>query len=134
MTVVLDTNVLMSAIFFGGPPLRIFRGWRAGAFKMVISPAILAEYRRVADELSNAYPGGDANPILNLVVMHAVMIPDVVLPAPVCADADDDKFIACALSAAARLIVSGDRHLLAVNGHQGLEILKPAAFLQRYPC
>lgn len=105
----------------------------AGAFKMAISPAILAEYRRVADELSNAYHGVD-NPILNLVVMHAVMVPDVALPAPVCADADDDKFVACALSAAARLIVSGDKHLLAVDGHHGLEILKPAAFLQRYPC
>jgi uncharacterized protein len=68
--VVLDTNVLMSAIFFGGPPLRVFRGWRAGAFKMVISPAILAEYRRVADELSNEYTGVDAKPILNVVVMH----------------------------------------------------------------
>ncbi len=134
MKVVIDTNVLMSAIFFGGQPLHVIRGWRAGAFEMVVTPAILNEYRRVADELAVEYPGADVEGVMDSIVMHALILPDTSLPAPVCSDADDDKFIACALVSGARLIVSGDKHLLAVNGYQGLEVLKPGAFLQKYPC
>jgi predicted nucleic acid-binding protein len=54
------------------------------------------------------------------------------LPAPVCADPDDDKFIACALASNAKIICSGDRHLLDVNGYQGIEIIKPRAFTEKY--
>jgi uncharacterized protein len=50
----------------------------------------------------------------------------------VCADPDDDKFLACALASGARLIVSGDEHLLAVNGWQGIEVIKPRAFADRH--
>jgi predicted nucleic acid-binding protein len=50
----------------------------------------------------------------------------------VSADPDDDKFIACALSSGSKLIVSGDKHLLDVNGYRGIEILKPRPFIDKY--
>lgn len=49
-----------------------------------------------------------------------------------CADPDDDKFIACALAAGTKLIVSGDKHLLDVNGYRGIEVLKPRTLIDRH--
>ena len=54
------------------------------------------------------------------------------LPCPVCNDADDDKFLACALAAGAGIVVSGDKHLLDANGYRGIEIIRPRPFVQRY--
>jgi predicted nucleic acid-binding protein len=47
MRVVLDTNVLVSGIFFKGPPMRILAAWATGRFELIASIDILAEYRRV---------------------------------------------------------------------------------------
>ena len=50
MRVVLDTNVVVSGVFFGGTPSRVLAAWSAGRFVMVLSPAILDEYRRVGHD------------------------------------------------------------------------------------
>ena len=52
MKIVLDTNVLVSGIFFSGPPYEILKAWRDGRIGLVISTEILTEYQRVADELA----------------------------------------------------------------------------------
>lgn len=54
------------------------------------------------------------------------------LPQPVSSDQDDDKFIACALSANCKLIISGDKHLLNISGYAGIQVLKPATFVRNY--
>ena len=54
------------------------------------------------------------------------------LEGQVCADPDDDKFLACALASGARIIVSGDKHLVDVSGYRGIEVLRPRAFVDRY--
>lgn len=56
MRVILDTNVFISGVFFGGPPSRILEGWRDGRLKLVLSPEILDEYQRVAAELRGQFP------------------------------------------------------------------------------
>ena len=43
MKVVLDTNVFVSGVFFGGPPLKILEAWRDGKVQLLLSPAILEE-------------------------------------------------------------------------------------------
>ncbi len=43
MRVVLDTNVLISGIFFGGPPADILQAWRGKELELLISSEILAE-------------------------------------------------------------------------------------------
>lgn len=56
----------------------------------------------------------------------------VLLQDPISEDPDDDKFIACALGANCQIIVSGDQDLLKVAGYDGIDILKPAAFVKKY--
>jgi len=130
--VILDTNVFISGIFFGGPPGKILQGWRDGRFTLVLSPAILEEYQRVAEALSKKYPPVDLTQLLELIVVEADMIQAEPLKEPVSADPDDDMFIACALSSGARLIISGDKHLHDVDGFNGIEVMKPKAFVDRH--
>ena len=56
----LDTNVFLSGIFFGGIPGRLLEAWQAGHFTLVLSPAILAEYHRAGEALAARYPDIDA--------------------------------------------------------------------------
>jgi putative PIN family toxin of toxin-antitoxin system len=130
--VILDTNVVISGIFFGGPPGKILQGWRDGRFTLVLSPAILEEYQRVAEALSKKYPPVDLTEVLELIVVEADMVQAEPLKEPVSADPDDDMFIACALASGSKLIVSGDKHLLDVGGFSGIEVLKPKAFVDQH--
>ena len=94
MKVILDTNVFVSAVFFGGLPHRILDAWRKGALRLIVSPEILDEYRRVGLELSHRYKGVSLEPILELIAVHAECVQRPALPEPVRADSDDDKYFA----------------------------------------
>lgn len=52
---ILDTNVLISGVFWKGPPFGILKAWQGRRFRLAISLPILVEYRRVLDELTSAY-------------------------------------------------------------------------------
>ena len=132
MRIVLDTNVLISGIFFGGPPARILEAWRDARIRLVLSAEILEEYQRVGEILGTQYPGVDLEPFLALLAVHAEMVEAPPLSAPVSADPDDDKFLACALAARVAVIVSGDKDLLDVSGWHGLEVLRPRLFVDEY--
>ena len=132
LKVVMDTNVFVSGVFFSGPPYQILKAWQSGEFELVVSTEILDEYQRVGEILAEQYPRIDLNPILSFVIEHAKVYKSAKLKEPICEDPDDDKFIACALSSGSRIIISGDKHLLKVSGYQGIEVLKPRNFVDRY--
>lgn len=128
----LDTNVFMSGIFCSGHPERILNAWSDGKIKLIVSPEILNEYVRVGNILSKKYSGVDISPFIDLVTIYGEFVSPVVLKEPVSRDVDDDKFIATALAAKCKLIVSGDKDLLTVDGCFGIEIIKPNEFVNKY--
>lgn len=128
MKVVLDTNVVVSAAFFGGPPRRVVDAWIDGQLQLVISPLIFDEYLRVCQRLSASYPGTDYQSLLTAFLAHGLLVADSSAECSITRDTDDDKFIRCALEAEAA-VVSGDRHLLDVDGWQGIRVLTPAQLL-----
>jgi len=130
--VVLDTNVLMSAIFFGGLPGRILSAWRDDQLTLVMSPEIVDEYFRVAEALSERYRSIAIEPILALVVQNGEVVPSPPLPQPVCDDPDDDKFLACGLAGGAEAIVSGDKKLRAASGYGDITVMTPRQFVDEY--
>lgn len=134
MRVILDTNVLMSAIFFGGIPGRLLSAWAAKRFTLVLSPDIFDEYRRVGRELARQYPEleGSLEPVLTLISTNATIVNTQPLGRRVSEDADDDKFLACAAASRTSTIISGDKHLLRVSGWQGIEVLTPRQFHERH--
>ncbi len=129
MRVILDTNVFVSGVFFSGRPYQILRAWRDGKIELVVSPEILDEYQRVGEILAKQFPNADLSPIIDLLAIEARLVLPPPLPEPVCADPDDDKFLACAVASKTRLLITGDKHLLKVTGYRGIEIVKPRKFL-----
>jgi len=131
MNIVIDTNVFVSGLFFGGTPYRILKAWGAGQCALFVTNEILVEYERVIRELSCKKPQFHPDAALIHIRKNARLIKPVRLPDQVCTDADDDKFIACALSAEA-IVITGDKALLRTAGYKGSVVLSPAAFELKY--
>ena len=128
MRAVLDTNVLVSGIFFGGLPRRILDAWADEKFELVLTPLIFDEYIRTCDRLSASHPNLEYQAILATIVGHGTLIPDADNSEPITVDPDDDKFMLCAEQAGAK-VISGDKHLLEATGWSGVEVFKPREFL-----
>lgn len=132
MRVVLDTNVLVSGIFFTGPPATILAAWASRRFELVASIEVLAEYRRVGARLGSRYPLVDAEPLLDLVTRESRIVDPIPVPTSACDDPDDIMFLACAIAGHAHIVVTGDRALLRASGFQGVEVVTPREFVRRY--
>ena len=130
--VILDTNVFVSGIFWSGPPYTILDAWRKHKIKLIYSIEILEEYVRVSELLVKKYKTIDLTAFIDLVLIHGEMHSPIILQEPVSVDPDDDKFIACALGANCKIIISGDKDLLDVSGYADVEILNPAKFIKKY--
>jgi uncharacterized protein len=126
---VLDTNVVVSGIFWKGAPFEILEAWQNRRFLLAISPPILDEYRRVLDEMTKRRPIPVLSSILEIIELQSEMVTPVRFPAPVCSDPDDDKFLEAALAARADYVVSGDAALLKIKNYEGIQIVKPRQFL-----
>jgi len=130
--VVLDTNIVVSAAFFGGPPRAVIDAWTEGRVQVVVSPAIFDEYLRVCERLRESYPGTDFQPLLTALLAHGILVPDPADDEAVTEDRDDDKFMRCAHEAGAT-VVSGDRHLLAADGWRGTRVVTATQLLSSLP-
>jgi uncharacterized protein len=85
MRVILDTNVILSAIFFGGIPGRILNAYRDGEITLVLSPEILEEYRVTATRLSQKF-AVNCKEIIDWIAVHSEMVASHELDEPVPAD------------------------------------------------
>jgi putative PIN family toxin of toxin-antitoxin system len=130
--IVLDTNVFVSGVFFGGVPGRILDAWRDARVRLVLSADILEEYQRVGQVLGAQYSGVDLEPFLGLLAVQAEIVEAPDLPEPVSADPDDDKFLACAIAAGVAVIVSGDKDLLDQSGWRSVRVLRPRQFADEF--
>ena len=128
--VVLDTNVLISALLFAGPPRAILEMILAGAIDCSLSLPILDELRDVLHRPKFGLSSEQAMAVVEeLSALCAVVGPSEQVSA-VRADPDDDRILECALEARADIIVSGDAHLLELGRHEGIRILSPSEFLR----
>lgn len=131
MRAVLDTNVVMSAVFFGGVPLKIVRAAFTRKIELVASKAALSEYREVAERLHGQFPAVNYRRPLAILESKLTVVRPVALGETICRDPDDDAILACAIGGNAKVICSGDGDLLALDGFRGLEIMRPADFCLR---
>lgn len=132
MRIVVDTNVLMSAIFFGGVPGKILDAWKNGDVSFVLSPGIFEEYLRVDEELRRQHGNLESSPVLSLIAARSELVDAADLEQPVCRDPDDDKFLGCARAGRARAIVSGDDDLRSLGEWEGIPILSPREFVDMH--
>ena len=129
MRVVLDANVVISGIFWGGAPHSILRLWLQGRATILVSAPILEEYREVIQRMS----GNSGAAIFTKWNRLLTEMSEMVQPqrcAGICRDPDDDKYLEAALGGKARALISGDKDLLAVKRIGEIPILSPRNFLQ----
>ena len=135
MRAVLDTNVVVSALLWGGTPELILQRARAGELQLATSPALIAELagilnrRKFAAKLAQSNSSPAEVVALYTQLAHTI---EADAPAPsALRDPDDAAVLACALAARADCIVSGDDDLLTLGSYQGIPILSAAQCLQR---
>ena len=129
--VVVDTNVLVSALLFGGIPAQLIPLWQRGKIKPLASKEIIDEYLRVFTYPRFKLTEEDVNFLLYHEILPHFEVIDVESgPRIIKRDPEDDKFIRCALAGKAKFIISGDHHLLASKTYQKIKILSPADFLR----
>ncbi len=129
MRIVLDTNVLISGLFWpSGPPRTLLEKWLVGKVSVLASQEIIDEYRAVVRRLSQKR-SMDVTRLLERLLMLVDYVMVSPLPAQICDDPDDDKFIAAAVAGRVKYIVTGDRALLRVKRFRRTEIVTPSTFL-----
>lgn len=130
MKAVIDTNVLMAALLWRGPPHALLEHVRAGTVSFVSSPALLAELAdvigRTKFDLILKHTNTSRERSLAQLRSLAEVIEPPALHKPVCRDPDDDEVLALAIAAKVELIVSGDKDLLVLQRFEGIPILAPA--------
>jgi putative PIN family toxin of toxin-antitoxin system len=134
--IVLDTNLVFSALLWRGTTHQLLTGVRGHpAAQLCSSPALLEELSdvltRPAATRQLAVIGKSPRDVIADYLTLIELVEPQPLPVPVSRDPDDDQVLACALAAKAALIVSGDRDLLDLGAFQGIPILTAAQALQR---
>jgi len=127
---VLDTNIYLSAILFGGLPERIIDLARSGTITVYCSDFIIAEIKKILKgkfewdseriKITIAEIKSITHRIDTRSELHIVK-----------EDPSDNNVLSCALDSGASIIISGDRHLLKLNLYQGIPILTPRQFMDR---
>jgi uncharacterized protein len=130
--VVFDTNILVSGHFWKGPPHRCLLAVEAGLVLLVLSESVVSEFREKLTEKFGV-PVAEVDAIISRLNTRAEHVPAQRRSGWVTQDPDDDKFVDAALASGATIIVSGDRHLLALGSVEGIEILTARQFLDCLP-
>ena len=130
MRVVLDTNVLISALAFpGSKPDQILSRIRRGEMELFISPFILSELDRVLQKkfrLTNK----EAQDRVNAISSMAHLVQPTEQIQVVTAKDDDNRILECAMKAQADFLVTGDKeHLLSLGSFRSTRIISPSEFL-----
>jgi putative PIN family toxin of toxin-antitoxin system len=127
MRVVLDTNVIVSGVFWTGLPVVVLNAAIIGQFEAFTSEELLYELedvvsRRKFNGRTIQVPALANRPIVSGIREFFQVLPGATSSRIVPNDPDDDAVIACAVAARADYIISGDAHLLSVGAYQGIPI------------
>jgi putative PIN family toxin of toxin-antitoxin system len=127
MRVVADTNTVISGIFWRGKPRLILEAARDGKIQVFTSAVLLAELEDVLSRTKFTQRLSQANTNAHEIVLGFASLATIVkvdkIDPVVSRDPDDDHVLACAKSANARIIVSGDRDLLDLKKYLDIDIL-----------
>ena len=128
--VVIDTNVLVSALLFGGVPGQLIAQWKEYHIQPLSSKEIMEEYLRVLAYPKFCLTEEEIEYLLSQEIVPYFEVITVKSGQPfVFEDPSDDKFIWCALAGDAEAIISSDRHLLRLNSCP-IPIFSPSEYIR----
>jgi putative PIN family toxin of toxin-antitoxin system len=130
LRVVLDTNVLVSALILKGRLSRLVDLWRMGRITPVLSRETFEEFKRVLEYPKFSLSKSEIQGILQQEILPFFEVAEPVdQVAGVCRDPDEDTFLACAASAKVAFLVSGDKDLCSLGKFGPVRILRPDQLL-----
>jgi uncharacterized protein len=121
---VLDTNTIVSGVGWGGTPGAVLDAALDGQDEIITSPALLDELRRVLSYAKLQAVVGDADELIKLLALAAIVVTPTET-VTISRDPDDDGLIEGALAANADVIVTGDQDLLTLGRIGQIQVLTP---------
>jgi putative PIN family toxin of toxin-antitoxin system len=133
VTIVVDTNVVVSAAFWPkSEDRRCFVLLARRKCRLAVTEVILDEYRSLAVRIgSRECPDRDPAPFLDWIERVALLVEPSPLGKRRSRDVKDDPFLACALACRAEFIVTKDKDLLALKKPFGVDIVTPRDFYRK---
>ena len=127
LKVVLDTNVIISALHFGGKPAEVILLAERGVVRLYFSRFILEETKEVLLRKFD-WDASRADTAVKLLGDISTVIAPLERVFAV-EDEADNRILECALAAKADYLISGDNHLLKLNPYREINIVPPHTFL-----
>ena len=131
MKIVIDTNVLISGVFFGGMPRKVLSAVIRREIIACATGEIIDEYNEIVREMIFRKQGYLNKDILAPLI-GTMEIVEAKTKVELSRDPDDDKFLACAKDAKALYIVSGDKDLLTLKDFENIKIVTAKEFCEQY--
>ena len=131
MKVVVDTNVMISGVFFGGAPRMVLNAIVDEKITACATLEIVDEYQEIVEEMIARKQGHLSRTILDPLIQKLRLI-EQQSDVQVCRDPDDDKFLNCAKDSGSIYIVSGDKDLLVIQDFEGIKIVTAKQFCDMY--
>ena len=129
MKIVIDTNVIVSGIFFNGKPRELLRECFNGKYEIICTKEILLEYVETIEKLTKKYKQRAREEIIPILLDNITIIENID-DGKYSRDPDDDKFINCAKSSGAKYVITGDNDLLVLEKIGDIRLLTVADFLK----
>ena len=131
MRVVIDTNVLISAIFWTGKPKQILNKVRRAEILFLTSGILLEELKEVLIKKDKPFNLSEEEAERIIVEMRELAeIIQIHTREAACPDEKDNRVLECALDGGAKFIVTGDVHLLKLNPFKGIRVTTVTDFLK----
>lgn len=125
-----DSNIFISAFNWGGNPERLIDMARHGQIELAVSEPVVDEIARILADKLHWAPEDVADARRRISGFTTLVSPTETLDV-VKADPTDNGLLECAVAAGSEVIVSGDKHLLALKSFRGIDIVSVSNFLQR---
>ena len=129
MRIVVDTNIIISGIFFGGKPRELLEKCFSGDLQIVCTEEIFVEYIETIKRLVKKSGRNIEKDIEPALVENLEFIENV-YDESYSRDPDDDKFVNCARSGNVTHIISGDNDLLILGAVNEVRIVDVGDFLE----
>lgn len=131
LSLVLDTNIYISAFIFSGKARKVLNMAIENKVAIFISDDIIIEIKKVLQREKFSLNNFQVHSILSEIeALTRVVYPDFELN-DICRDRDDHIILECAEESKADFIITGDKDLLVLETYLNTKIVSPAGFLQK---
>ena len=136
MRITVDTNILVSSIFWKGVSFKILETIFREKIGLVLSEGIIEEFINVLNSEEIMDKVREKKLEINYAIDEVIAFAEIVYPSEkfdvVEEDSDDNKILECAVEGKVDYIVSNDKHLLKIGEFRGIRILTSEDFVKRF--